>query len=109
VNSKQWAMCMHLAQLIHFLPPLGLIIPIVIWQLKKEEFPDLDAHGKIIANWIISALIYIFLCIPLFFVGIGIIVIPLIYVLWIIFPIIGAIKAINGETWKYPLSIRFFK
>ena len=36
----------------------------------------------------------------------------LIYVLTalcIIFPIIGGIKANNGELWKYPLSIQFFK
>ncbi|MGA2060305.1 MAG: DUF4870 domain-containing protein [Thermoguttaceae bacterium] len=29
--------------------------------------------------------------------------------LCIIFPIVGGIKAKNGELWKYPLSIQFFK
>jgi len=24
------------------------------------------------------------------------------------FPIVGAIKASDGEVWRYPLSIRFF-
>ena len=28
--------------------------------------------------------------------------------LCLIFPIIGAIKANDGEVWPYPLSIRFF-
>jgi hypothetical protein len=35
----------------------SLIAPIIIWQLKKNEFPELDAHGKVVVNWIISVLI----------------------------------------------------
>jgi hypothetical protein len=27
----------------------------------------------------------------------------------IVFPIVGGIKANNGEVWRYPLSIAFFK
>jgi len=27
----------------------------------------------------------------------------------IAFPIVGGIKANNGEVWRYPLSIQFFK
>jgi uncharacterized Tic20 family protein len=30
-------------------------------------------------------------------------------IIGIVFPIIGGIKANNGEVWKYPLSIPFFK
>ena len=29
--------------------------------------------------------------------------------LCLLFPIIGGIKGLNGKTWKYPLSIPFFK
>jgi uncharacterized Tic20 family protein len=27
----------------------------LIWQLKKDEIPALDAHGKMVANWMISS------------------------------------------------------
>ena len=42
--------------------------------------------------------------------GLIIIGIPILFVLGIlavVFPIIGAIKAYNGELWEYPMAIRF--
>jgi len=107
-ETRQWAMILHLSQLAGFLFPFaGLIIPILIWQFKKEEMPELDVHGKIIANWIITELIYSFICLILVLVAIGIFLFILLAILSIIFPIIGAIKANEGRVWKYPLSMSF--
>ncbi len=109
-ETRQWAMFLHLSQLAGFLVPFaGLIAPIIIWQLKKEAMPLLDVHGKIVVNWIISMVIYFIVSGILTIVLIGI---PLMIVLGLIgiaFPIIGGIKANNGEVWKYPLSINFLK
>jgi uncharacterized protein len=106
-QTRQWAMFLHLSQLLNFILPLaGLILPIVIWQVKKEQLPQIDAHGKIVLNWMISALLYSIV------VSVTIILLPLVFVvliLAIVFPIIGGIKANNGEVWKYPMSIPFFK
>ena len=90
-----------------------------------------DVNGKIILNWTISVFIYSIVIVigflifgatsiltiinydnPLPLIGtIGIFLIPLIIfgVLDLVFVIVGAIKANNGEVWNYPLSIRFFK
>ena len=107
---KQWALFLHLSQLAGILLPLaGLIAPIVLWQVKKEAFPELDAHGKVIANWIISVLIYGFVCFLLTFVLIGVPLLVVLSFLSIIFPVIGAIKANNGELWHYPLSLNIIK
>ena len=105
---KTWAMILHLSVFASYLVPLaGIVAPIVIWQIKKGEMPELDAHGRIVTNWIISTYIYVAVCLLLSVVLIGV---PLLFVLGalgIIFPIMGAVKASNGETWKYPLSIPF--
>ena len=46
-EARQWAMFLHLSQLAGYvIPLLGLITPIVIWQVKKEQYPVLDEHGK---------------------------------------------------------------
>lgn len=109
-EEKQMGMFLHLSQLINvLLPPVGLIVPIVLWQLKKEEMPGLDAHGKNVVNWIISSVIYVFVSVILVFVVIGIPLLMIIGLLGIIFPIIGGIKANNGEIWNYPGAIRFLK
>jgi uncharacterized protein len=109
-QTRQWAMFLHLSLLAGFLLPMaGLIVPIIIWQVKKTELPGIDAHGKIVANWIISALLYGLGCFVLLFVLVGVPLFMVLGVISIIFPIIGGIKANNGEVWKYPLSIPFFK
>jgi len=106
----QWGLFLHLSLLAgHVVPLAGWIAPILIWQLKKEEIPALDAHGKVAANWIISSLIYATVCVILIFVVVGIPLLIVLALLGVIFPIIGAIKAANGEVWQYPLSIRFLK
>jgi hypothetical protein len=109
-QTRQWAMFLHLSQLAGFLVPFaGLIAPIVIWQIKKTELPGLDVHGKIVVNWIISELLYGIVSFILVFAIVGIPLLIAVLALAIIFPILGGVKASNGEVWKYPLSIPFFK
>lgn len=83
-------------------------MPVVIYILKKDELPGLEAHWHVVLNWLISALIYFVVCFILFIVVIGVFLMWALGLLCLIFPIIGAIKANDGEVWPYPLSIRFF-
>ncbi|MEK7449776.1 MAG: DUF4870 domain-containing protein [Planctomycetota bacterium] len=110
-QTRQWTLFLHLSLLAGFVIPLaGLVAPIVIWQVKKKELPGINTHGKIVVNWIISSIIYAVVCVPLAFVFcIGIPLLIALGVLGIVFPIIGGIKANNGQVWPYPLSIRFLK
>lgn len=108
VQTRQWAMFLHLSLLAGFLVPLaGLIVPILIWQLKKQELPGIDAHGKVVANWIISGLLYALVCCLLIIVLIGLPLLVALGLIGIAFPVIGAIKANEGVVWKYPLTITF--
>lgn len=109
-QTRQWAMFLHLSTLLGFVVPfLGLVAPILIWQLKKEEMPALDAHGKSVANWLISSFLYALGCVVLSFVLIGIPLLVVLGLLCIVFPIIGGIKANDGELWHYPMTIKFLK
>jgi uncharacterized protein len=109
-QTRQWALFLHLSLLAGFVVPLaGLVTPIIIWQLKKNDLPGLDIHGKNVVNWIISDLIYIAIGYILCFVLIGFPILIALGIVSIVFPIIGGIKANNGEVWKYPLTIRFVK
>jgi len=109
-EQKQMGLLLHLSQLLNFvLPPAGIIVPIVLWQVKKDEMPALDAHGKMVTNWMISSLIYAAISFVLTFVLIGILGFIALGVVSLVFPIIGAIKANNGELWEYPLTIKFLK
>ena len=110
-QAKQWAMFLHLSMLAGFIVPvIGTVVPpIILWQLKKDEMPWIDAHGKNAANWIISAFIYLVVCIMLSVIFIGILLAGVLFTLGMIFPIVAGIKANNGKVWKYPLAIQFLK
>jgi uncharacterized Tic20 family protein len=109
-EARQWAMFLHLSLLAGYVIPLaGFVAPILIWQLKKTELPAIDDHGKVVINWLISGLIYATVCFLLFVVFIGIPLMVILGLMAVAFPIIGGIKANNGELWKYPFSIPFLK
>ena len=71
--------------------------------------PEIDAHGKVVAKWIISEILYGIVCFILLFVLIGLPLLIALGVVAVVFPIIGGVKASGGELWRYPLSIPFFK
>ena len=106
-NDRQLIVITHLSQLVTLVIGFGsLIIPLIIWMSNKEKVYELDAHGKNILNFQISLLIYSLICIPLILLlGLGILGLIALGLVSIIFPIINAIKASNGETPKYPLSL----
>jgi uncharacterized Tic20 family protein len=111
-DEKQMGLFLHLSQLANLLvPPAGIIAPIVIWQVNKDKMPALDAHGKMVTNWIISSIIYWAVSVILLFVFfIGLIPMLGLIIAGIAFPVIGALKANNnGELWEYPLTIKFLK
>jgi uncharacterized Tic20 family protein len=90
--------------------PLGIVLPIILWQTQKDKTPALDAHGKMVTNWMISATIYGVISFVLMFFIIGFLTGAAVWLLAIIFPIIGGLKANNeGELWEYPLTIKFLK
>jgi len=110
LDSNTWGVFIHLSQFLFYLLPIaGIIAPIILWQLKKDESAIINRHGQIVLNWLLTELILFLIAAPLCLILIGFPLIFLISAAGIIFPIIGAIKASNGEIWPYPFSIRFFK
>ncbi len=108
-NENTWSMIIHFSQFCAYIIPLaGLIVPIILWQVKKNDSGFIDKNGKIVVNWIITEVILFILFGILCFLLIGIPLIAALIVLSIVFPIIGGIKANSGVAWSYPFSIKFF-
>jgi uncharacterized protein len=108
-DENMWSMFMHFSQLCGFLIPLaGLIVPIVMWQVKKDQSDIIDRHGRNIVNWIITEIIFVAAFFILVRIFIGIPLLAVLFILGIVLPIIGGIKANSGEVWSYPFAIKFF-
>ncbi len=110
-EDRQTLMLTHLSQLLDLVTGFGgFIVPLIIWIMKKDEIYDMDEHGKSIINFQLSMFIYAIICIPLILLlGLGILGLIAIGILCLVFPIINAIKANNGERPNYPFSIQFIK
>ncbi len=103
-------MLCHLSGLAMYVFPFGhLILPFLIWQLKKGEVPALDAHGKEVMNFQISMTIYGIVAFVLVFMLVGVPLIIALMVLHIVLVIRGALMANEGKFYSYPFTIHFLK
>lgn len=118
-DERMFATFMHLSLLAHLvLPYVSILIPIIMWSMKKKESAYVADHGREAVNFQISLAIYSILlpiiAIPigllLFVVGVAITV-PLAalfpYVLGLVGMIIAAVASNRGELYRYPMTIRF--
>ena len=99
----------HLSQLITLVTGFGsLILPLILWVTQKEKVYQMDSHGKNIINFQLSLIVYCLICIPLILLfGLGLLGFIVLGIISIVFPVVNAIKASNGETPKYPLTFNF--
>lgn len=93
----------------------SIIVPLVVWIIKKDEIPEVDRHGKEALNFNISITIYGLVLGVLTFVTFGIAVfltIPLmlaLVVFHLVCVVLAAMKANNGEEYRYSLCLRLVK
>ena len=110
-ESRLWGMLCHLTGLAIFLGiPFGNILgPLVVWLIKKDAYPFVDAQGKESLNFQISVTIYGTVAFMLVFLFVGFVLLPALAVADLILVIMAAVKANAGESYRYPYTIRFIK
>ncbi len=110
-DSRLWAMICHLASFAGLIiPVIGNIVgPLIVWAIKKDEMPLVDDQGKEAINFQISITIYGIIASILILILIGFVLLVAVYIFSIVMTIIAAIKANEGEKYRYPLCIRLLK
>ncbi len=113
-DARMWGMFAHLSAFTAFVTAgIGAIVgPLVIWQIKKEQFPFVDDQGKEALNFQITMLIYALAAMLLLIVPcIGWIIPPALGIADIVFTIVAGIKANDGIRYRYPkyLNLRLIK
>ncbi|HEV3243543.1 MAG TPA: DUF4870 domain-containing protein [Chthoniobacterales bacterium] len=106
---RTWCVLCHASALLglffHFFG--HLLGPLVVWLIKRDASPEIDANGRESLNFQLSMLIYDIVAGILCIVLIGI---PILIALWVlntVFVIIASVKTSNGEFYRYPFTIRF--
>ena len=110
-EAHRWGMFCHLLAFAGILGvPFGNILgPLVLWLIKKDEIPFVDDQGKEVLNFQISLTIYAAVAAPLCLIIIGFFLLGAILIGCLVLTIIGAVRANDGERYRYPFAIRFIK
>ncbi len=138
-QARMWNMWCHLSALAGFVIPFGNVLgPLLVWQIKKNEFPSVVEHGKAALNFQLTVLIVLLVgivaAVLLSFVCVGFLLFPVIAIIGLaiaspimcacfllfpviaiiglaglVFAVIAGIKANNGEAYRYPWSLTLIK
>jgi uncharacterized Tic20 family protein len=107
---RQWAMFCHLSAFFGLIFPFGnLLGPLIIWQIKKEADPFIDAQGKEALNFQITVSIAAMVSMMLMVVIIGFPLLLLVGVGALVLTIIAGLKANDGVAYRYPFTWRLVK
>ncbi len=89
----------------------GFIGALIIWLINKDDASKalVTDQAKEALNFQITITIAMLICIVLTIVIIGGILAPIVGLLNLVFCIIAAVKANNGEAYRYPFALRLVK
>ena len=131
-NVRTWSMLCHISALAGLFFSLGNVLgPLIVWQIKKNELPEIEPHGKEALNFQLTILIINIAAAILFAgflgygfgfgyfwrspfsmlgggFGLGVIISLINFAAWVL-AVIAGLKANNGESYKYPFAIRFIR
>jgi uncharacterized Tic20 family protein len=99
-----WALLAHLSVFV-----LAIIAPILIMVVFGKRSAFVDNQSKEALNFHITVLIASFVSFLLCFVLIGFVLLPTVIIGSMVLGVIAALKANQGEWYRYPLTIRFIR
>ena len=110
-QEKTWGMLVHLLALSVFIGiPFGNVVgPLIIYLIKKDEFPFVAEQGREVLNFQITWSLIFIASAVLIFIGIGVLMLIAFGIAWLVLVIVGTVNASNGISYRYPFSFEFFK
>jgi hypothetical protein len=105
-DSRNLALLSHLSAFITFLGIPSVVGPLVMWLLNRDD-PYVEAQAKEALNFNISFTLYGIVAAISIILLVGLLALPAVLVTWFVLVIVASVKAANGESYRYPLTIRF--
>ena len=99
-----WSILAHLGGTF-----LSFLVPLVIYLVFKDRDPFVRRHSATALNFHITLAIAYAVSAVLILVLIGLFLIPLLWVLALVFTIMAAVAAGDGRDYQYPLSIKLVR
>lgn len=109
-DDRLWAMLCHLGTFVTLFMLANFIVPLVIWMVKRDTSPLVADQGKEVLNFQITMFIgygiAVVCAITVVLIPIALLIAVALPVWHVVFSIIGAIKAYDGQAYRYPLTLR---
>ena len=108
-DEKTWATLVHLAPFLAAVVGIPFLGPLIVFLVFKDRGPFVRFHAAqalnfqiiiTIALWVFGLLSFVLIGIP-FLIATGI--------AWVVLSIVAAIKANNGEWYRYPMTPELVK
>ena len=107
-DERTWAMLCHISTFCGMIIPFGnILVPLIIWLIKKDALPFVADQGKEVLNFQISMVIYLIISGILCFLLIGIPILIGLIIFDFIITIIATVNANDGKYYRYPITIHF--
>ena len=103
-TDRHFGVGIHLSPLAAIVAGPLILAPLVLWLIRKDKSSFVDDHGRETINALISFVIYHVVAVITL---IGIIALPVLYIVGIVSLIRGAVAASRGEFFRYPVTMRF--
>jgi uncharacterized Tic20 family protein len=108
--ARTTAVAVHLSTFAGLIVPLGSVIgPLAVWLTRRNRDPFVDQAGREALNFGISIAIYgsVLLVAALMLVGIPLLMVGV--VAWVVLSSLAAVKASQGQAYRYPLTLRLVR
>lgn len=105
-EDRTVALIVHLTGIV-----TGFIVPLIIWLVNKDNPAKawLNDQSKEALNFQITVFFGYVICWVLAFVVIGGLLMPLVWLVNLVFCILAGLKANEGVAYRYPFAIRLIK
>ena len=105
-DERMWAGAAHWGAIVAMVVAMAFLGPLIVLLVKGNDSPYVRRQAVESLNFQLTILIAGVVSGLLILLGIGLILLPLVGLAWLVFTIIGAMKASAGEDYRYPLNLR---
>jgi uncharacterized Tic20 family protein len=98
-----------LSHILAIVPGIGILGPLVIWLIKKDESQFVGENAKESLNFQITVYVAAIISGILIAVAIGVLLLAAVYIMDLVLVIIATVKASENKIYRYPFNLRLIK
>ena len=105
-EERTWGGAAHWSALVGMVVAMAFLGPLLVLLIKGNESPWVRRQAVESLNFQLSILVYVLISGALVLLLVGLVLLPLVGLLWLVFTILGSVRAAEGQDYRYPLTIR---